>query len=101
MPEHAARLSYATRHRLVSALQVRQQQEVQNFFRLPPGQMPQFMMQPYLQDVEFLNGLKDIVARKWKPPTEVGSGDDEVDALQVCPLVVGRWSFVGRRLRTR
>mmetsp|Transcript_31845 Transcript_31845/g.73561 ORF Transcript_31845/g.73561 Transcript_31845/m.73561 type:complete len:289 (-) Transcript_31845:219-1085(-) len=61
---------------------VRQQQEVQNFFRLPPGQMPQFMMQPYLQDVEFLNGLKDIVARKWKPPTEVGSGDDEVDALQ-------------------
>lgn len=48
--------------------------------------MPQFMMQPYLQDVEFLNGLNDIVARKWKPPTDVGGDDDEVDALQVCPL---------------
>ena len=43
-------------------------------------------MQPYLQDVEFLNGLNDIVARKWKPPTDVGGDDDEVDALQVCPL---------------
>jgi len=60
----------------------RKQQEVQRLLGIPPNQMPQFLMQPYLQDPEFFRDLQAIVARKWRPPTEVGNGDDEVDALQ-------------------